>query len=110
MSNETHGIVGVSVEWQFDDAHNLFLGGVSQIFILVVIFLVCRVEHQQFSNLTSISRTQASFFANLHVVLDHVPEFDLVVLVNSQKHVLFEHVHRVPDACSGEAFLFDLIH
>jgi ABC-type spermidine/putrescine transport system permease subunit I len=43
MGNQTHGIVGISIQRQFDDSNNFFFGGISQVLILVIVLFVGRI-------------------------------------------------------------------
>ena len=45
MGDESHGVVGISIEGQFYDANYLLAGGIGQVLVLVIVFLVSRVQH-----------------------------------------------------------------
>lgn len=46
VSNQSHCVVRVALQWQLDDTYNLVLGRIGHVLILVVVLLVCGVEHQ----------------------------------------------------------------
>lgn len=83
MCDETHCIVGVAVEGQFDYTDYFLFSGVGEVFVLVVVFLVCGVEDKELVDLASVRRAETCFLADFHVVFEHGPEFDLVVLIDS---------------------------
>lgn len=43
MGNQTHGIVRISIQRQFDDSNNFFFCGISQVLILVIVLFVSRI-------------------------------------------------------------------
>ena len=108
MSYQTHCIVGISVEWQLNNAYYFLFSRISEILILIIIFLVSRIQNQQFCYFSTIGWTKTRFFTYFHVIFEHAPKFNFIMFVYSQQNILLKHVNRIPYTSSRKTLLFYL--
>ena len=115
VRDDSHRVVGVAFQRKLDQSHDFVLSAVGQVVFRHLLLQLLWLQNEDFVYWTGVGRAEASLFANfemrstsLVIGVVEVSELELVVVVASQQDVFLAHVHGVPDAGSGGAFLLNL--